>query len=834
MAKSILGSNIVSTRAARQLAGSMVAVLTASMLLAAPARACTGDCDGNDQVSISELMQGINIVLGREPMSQCPEFDSGGDLQVTIDELIGAVKAALDGCPAPIITTVAGTGIAGLNDDGQNPLDTELYLPQDTTWGPDNLLYILDWNNHRIRRIRNGVVETFAGSGYLGDASSDDPKLIDFNHPTNVTFDHDGNMLVAAWHNSLVKKIIVNPDDSAGVVSTIAGTGARAFGGDGGPGTAAKLNLPSSVVVDTNGDVLISDQANFRIRMLDPTQTIYTVAGTGTPGAGGDGGPATAAQLNGPLGQAAAPASRIAIDARNRIYVADTSNNKIRLINEVGEISTIVGTGTAGYSGDGGQAVDAELNTPSDVAITPNGTLYIADTYNSVVRVVKPDGTIDTFAGNGTPGFSGDAGPAKSAELNRPYGVEVAPNGDVYIADTYNQRIRQVSGVSQTPPPTPAPSPTPVIIPCTDQVGSICTYLGTGGTGFSGDGQNRLQTTLYWPFDIEFTPSGRRVFLDWNNHKVREILPDDTVVTIMGTDFVGDGPLDLSDLTPAGADPLTVNLNHPTDVQEFPNGDLAVMCWHNHKIRVIDKSDDRVHVLLGAGPGFKGDGGPASAALVNQPPRGVLDPNGNFFFVDQRNQRIRVIYQFAQNRQNAIIDTIVGDGTAAFNGDGVALTTEVSFPTGGNPEPASGITVGPDGTLYFSDTNNNRVRKVVFSDPGTFKNGVVTTIAGTGDKGYGGDGGQAIAAQLNYPEDLELGPDGNLYFADTDNNRVRMINLTTGVITTVVGNGQNGYSGDGGQATDAELNRPFGVAFDPNGDLYVSDTFNSRIRKVKR
>jgi sugar lactone lactonase YvrE len=816
------------------LAGSIVAVLAASVLLAAPSRACTGDCDGNDQVNISELMQGVNIVLGREPVSQCPEFDTRSDSLVTIDELISAVKASLNGCPAPIITTVAGTGIAGLNDDGQSPLSTELYLPQDTTWGPDGLLYILDWNNHRIRRIKNGVIETFAGSGYLGDASSDDPKLIDFNHPTNVCFDHDGNMIVAAWHNSLVKKIIVNPDDSAGVVSTIAGTGARAYGGDGGPGIQAKLNLPSSVVVDTNGDVIISDQANFRLRQLDTTQTIYTIAGTGTPGAGGDGGPATQAQLNGPLGQSAAPASRIAIDARNRIYIADTSNNKIRLINEVGEISTIVGTGTPGYSGDRGPATQAELNTPSDVAITPNGTLYIADTYNSVVRVVKPDGTIDTFAGNGTPGFSGDAGPARDAELNRPYGVEVSPNGDVYIADTYNQRIRQVSGVSQTPPPTPLPSPTPVIIPCTDQVGSICTYLGTGGTGFSGDGQNRLETTLYWPFDIEFTPSGRRVFLDWNNHKVREILPDETVVTIMGTDFVGDGPPDLSDLTPAGADPLTVNLNHPTDVQEFPNGDLAVMCWHNHKIRVIDKSDDRVHVLVGAGPGFKGDGGPASAALVNQPPRGVLDPNGNFFFIDQRNQRIRVIYQFSQNRQNAIIDTIVGDGMAAFNGDGVALQTEVSFPTGGNPEPASGITVGPDGALYFSDTNNNRVRKVVFSDPGTFKNGVVTTIAGTGDKGYGGDGGQAIDAQLNYPEDLELGPDGNLYFADTDNNRVRMINLTTGVITTVIGNGQNGYSGDGGQATDAELNRPFGVAFDHNGDLYVSDTFNSRIRKVKR
>jgi len=300
----------------------------------------------------------------------------------------------------------------------------------------------------------------------------------------------------------------------------------------------------------------------------------------------------------------------------------------------------------------------------------------------------------------------------------------------------------------------------------------------------------------------------------------------------MGTDFVGDGPKDLSDKTPEGADPLTVDLNHPTDVQEFPNGDLLVMCWHNHKLRVIDKNDGRVHVLLGAGAGFMGDGGPAKDALVNQPPRAVLDPDGNLFFVDQRNQRLRVIYNFSADRGNAIIDTIVGTGTAGFNGDGPALQTQVAFPAGGNPEPASGIAIGSDGTLYFSDTNNNRIRKVVFNDPGVFKDGVVTTIAGTGDKGFAGDGDLAVNAQLSFPEDIEIGPDGNLYFADTDNNRVRMIDLTTGIITTVAGTGESGYSGDGGLANAAKLQRPFGVAFGPDGNLYVSDTFNSRIRKV--
>lgn len=819
--------------AGRHLAMLLVAALVLGGL-ASPAAACCGDCNGDGNVTIDELMRGVRMALGLDGMQQCPSFNVSGDDRITVDELLRGVAASLDGCPSPIITTIAGTGVAGLNDDGQPPTETQLYLPQDTTWGPDSKLYILDWNNHRIRRINDGVVETFAGSGYLGDASSDDPKAIDFNHPTNVCFDHNGDMIVAAWHNSLIKKIDVTPDDQAGVVSTLAGTGARAFGGDEGPGPQAKLDLPSSVVVDTNGDIIISDQANYRLRLLEPNGTIHTIAGTGTPGSAGDDGPATMAQLNGPKGQSAAPASRIAIDSRNRIFIADTGNHKVRMIDEVGKISTIVGTGVAGYNGDNGPAIDAQLNTPSDVAVAPNGTLYIADTSNNAVRVVLTDGTIHTYAGTGVRGFSGDGGPAELAQLDRPYGVEVAPNGNLFIADTHNQRIREVTAVDQGPPPTPRPTPPPVIVPCNGP-GTICTYVGTGGTGFSGDGQDRLHSTIYWPFDIEFTKSGRRVFLDWNNHKVREILSDETLVTIMGTDFVGDGPPALEDRKPEGADPLTVDLNHPTEVLEFSNNqDLLVMNWHNHKLRVIDKSDDRVHVLLGAAAGFAGDGGRAYDALVNQPPHGDFDAQGNFFLIDQRNQRIRVIKNFTVDRENAIIDSVVGTGTAGFNGDGVALQTQVRFPAGGNPEPSGAIAVGPDGTVYFSDTLNNRIRKVVFSDPGVFKNGVVTTIAGTGDAGYGGDGGPAVEARLDYPEDLEIGPDGNLYFADTDNNCVRMIDLTTGVITTVAGTGQSGYSGDGGPATAATFNRPFGVAFDPEGNLYISDTFNSRVRVVLR
>lgn len=811
--------------------GVLIALVALLFAAATPAGACTGDCDGNGEVAINELLQGVNIALGTQPVDACAMFDvAAADGQVSIAELLTAVHASLEGCPAPTITTIAGTGIAGINEDGLPPLESHLYLPQDVTIGPDGRVYIVDWNNHRVRRISGGVVETIAGTGELGEARDGVAIYTQFNHPTNVAFDHEGRLIIAAWHNSLVKRL----DFATGYVENLAGTGARAFGGDGGPGNDARLDLPSSVVVDSNGNIIISDQANYRLRILEPNGIINTYAGTGTPGGAGDGGPALAAQLNGPKGQSAPPASRIAIDARNRVYIADTGNHRIRMIDEAGTISTIAGTGARGYSGDGGPAIEATFDTPSDIAVAANGTLYIADTMNNVVRVVKPNGIVETFAGTGARGFSGDGGPAAAARLDRPYGVGLAPNGAVYIADTHNQRIREVIGVSQAPPPTPRPTPPPEIIPCTDVPGSICTWAGTGGEGYDGEGKHRLETVLYWPFDVAFLPSGRRVLLDWNNHKVREVLGDETIQTIAGTDFVGDGPADLSDLTPEGADPLTVDLNHPTDLEQFPNGDILFMAWHNHKIRVIDHETGRVRVLMGRGANFAGDGGPAKDALVNQPPHGAWDADGNFFVIDQRNQRIRVLYDFATARDEAIIDTIAGTGTPGFNGDGAALATQVRFPTGGNPEPSGGLTVGPDGALYFSDTNNHRIRKIVFGGAADLKDGQVVTVAGTGEKGFSGDGGPALAAQIAYPQDLEFGPDGRLYFADADNHRVRVLDLAAGTITTVAGTGEQGYAGDGGAALDAQLNRPFGIAFDDAGDLYISDTFNSRVRKVKR
>src|SRR5206468_2794443 len=199
-------------------------------------------------------------------------------------------------------------------------------------------------------------------------------------------------LIIACWHNSKVKRV----DLTTGLVVNIAGTGQRAYGGDGGPANQAKMDLPSSVCVDSAGNVLISDQANFRIRRLGTDGLLNTIGGTGVAGYAGDNGPALQAMIRSPIGQSAPPAGRIDIDSQDRIYIADTGNHAVRRIDPDGAIHTVAGTGTAGYSGDGGPAASAKLNTPSDVAVTPDGTLYIADTMNNVVRKVAPDGTITT------------------------------------------------------------------------------------------------------------------------------------------------------------------------------------------------------------------------------------------------------------------------------------------------------------------------------------------------------------------------------------------------------------------------------------------------------
>lgn len=335
--------------------------------------------------------------------------------------------------------------------------------------------------------------------------------------------------------------------------------------------------------------------------------------------------------------------------------------------------------------------------------------------------------------------------------------------------------------------------------------------------GFNGDGKAVRDSMLYYPLDIEFAPDGAPWVVDWNNHKVRKVVGG-KFQTVMGS-FVGDGDGTPADWTAPGIDGTLCNLNHPTDIQFRPDGSFILDSWHNHKIRSFAGTSE--FVMAGRGYGFEGDGGPFGKALLNQPKAIQLAPDGTLYILDQRNQRIRKV-DTAGN-----ISTVVGKGTAGFSGDGAdPLLAELNFEAGPSPQPSGALAMDSQGRLYISDGLNHRIRRVDF---GTNK---IETIAGTGTAGFSGDGGPALQAQLNNARDLEFGPDGRLYVADTENHRIRAIDLTSGIITTVAGTGKAGEGGELQEATKIDLNRPFGIGFDKAGDLFIADTFNNRIVRV--
>lgn len=369
---------------------------------------------------------------------------------------------------------------------------------------------------------------------------------------------------------------------------------------------------------------------------------------------------------------------------------------------------------------------------------------------------------------------------------------------------------------------TESPPPPPVEVS-----GTITTWAGTGLAGWgSGNGHLPSETNLFAPTDLTFTSTGDVYIADWDNHAIRHAPSGGVVGTVMGDQggYPGDGPEALSgfsDLTAPGCPGGAIYLNHPTHVIELDDGRILVTCWHNHKLRILDPVTDLAFVECGRGVGFAGDNGPISGALFNQPSQTAQGPDGSLYVLDQKNQRIRKI------SPTDTITTVVGTGVKGFNGDGDGLVTrQISQPTGSQPQPGGSLIFDAQGRLYLSDVENHRIRRIDFALDR------IETIAGNGVAGFGGDDGQATEASLNNPRDLVFGPDGRLYVADELNNRVRAIDLSTGIITTVAGDGLKSFGGDGGPATLAHLNRPAGLDFDADGNLYIADSYNHRIRRV--
>ena len=309
--------------------------------------------------------------------------------------------------------------------------EARLSFPYGVGLDSDGGIYVADSGHLRVRRVDGSTIRTVAGTGEGGNSGDGGPAIEANTTCHGVAVSNDGAVYFASIENNNVRKI-----DPAGTISTLTGNGSRGYSGDGGPAIRAQLSGPWDIDVARDGTVFIADTGNNRIRRVDTLDRIDTVAGSGAAGFSGDGGPAVQAQLNGPRD--------VAVDPSGALTIADGENHRVRRVDETGRISTVAGTGTPGFGGDGGMATDAQLNNPHGVAIAADGSLYIGDLFNNRVRRVDRNGYISTVAGTGAHGFSGDGGPGVRAELAYPRAVAVDATGAVFIADINNNRIRKL------------------------------------------------------------------------------------------------------------------------------------------------------------------------------------------------------------------------------------------------------------------------------------------------------------------------------------------------------------------------------------------------------
>jgi RHS repeat-associated protein len=336
------------------------------------------------------------------------------------------------------ITPEAGDGHPGAGGDGGPATQAQLRHPTDVVVAADGNVYIADHQNHRVRRVgTDGVITTVAGNGqpgYFGDGGPATQARL--YNPYAIAVGPDGSLFIADSVNNRIRRV-----GRDGIITTVAGTGIGGYSGDGGPATAARLNSPMGVAVWPDGSLLIADYQNHRVRRVGPDGTITTVVGTGLAGYNGDNMPAAQARLYNPI--------RVVTGPDGSFYIADLNNQRIRRVGPDGIISTVAGNGTSGFSGDGGPATEAQLNSPIGISLAGDGSLYIGDSANARVRRVEPDGTIWTAAGEGLAGDTGDGGLPAVARLDSPAGVDIAPDGNLHIADTDNSRAREVAPVTK-------------------------------------------------------------------------------------------------------------------------------------------------------------------------------------------------------------------------------------------------------------------------------------------------------------------------------------------------------------------------------------------------
>ena len=617
---------------------------------------------------------------------------------------------------------------------------------------------------------------TFTGDGFNAMAAF-------LSTPAGIALDSDGNLFISDEGNSRVRRV----DATTGIVTTVAGSGVRGCADNGVLATAGALSFPAGLVVDASGNFLIADRDCDIIYKVDATTGVMTwLAGGGGVFEGffGDGDPATQATLSDPF--------ILALDGAGNLFFSDRGHNVIRRVDATtGIITTVAGNRLFGPTGDGGLARETALDLPRGIALDRDDNLFIAETLSHRIRRVDATtGIITTVAGiRGESGFTEDGGLAAEAAIEFPLAVVFDGSGNLLFSDA-TERIRKVDA----------------------STGILTTVAGTGEFRFSGDGGPATEAAIAQPLELLVDGVGDLLVSDTFNNRIRKVDATTGIIkTVAGTGergFLGDG----GRATEAA-------LRDPRGLLVDGDGNMLISDSGNSRVRKVDATTGIITTAAGTGKvGLSGDGGPATEAAVGT--AGIaLDSNGNLFIVHTLANRIRRV-----DATTGIITTVAGSGprglgTGSFSGDGEPATeATLNLPVA--------VAVDGAGNLFISDSSNHRIRGV---DATT---GIITTVAGTGLQGFSGDGSPATEARLLFPDGVALDGAGNLFLADRRNDRIRRLDATTDIIETVAGTGQEGFSGDGGLAAEANLWEPKGVAVDVEGNLFIVDRSNGRIRRV--
>jgi len=769
-------------------------------------------------------------------------------------------------------------------------------------------------------------IYTIGGSytwGYSGDGGPATFAELRGNGLQGVAVDGSGNVYLIDSEDNVVRKVAA----STGIITTIAGTGVAGHTGDNGPASSAELWEPTSLAVDGNGNIFIGEAGDRVVRRIDAgTGTITTFAGNPS-GSGSIGGPAIDFNLygingvacdhsgnlyiaegvdivevnvgtgniseiaglsngNSFVGNALFSAQGIAVDGSGNIYTSQGYGGSVVFkISFRGALSIFAGTETPPFGGDGGPATSAMLYWPVGLAVDGAGNVYIADDFDQAIREVNTSGIINTVAGTLLDPYSagGDGGPAADAGLFYPQAIAADAAGNVYFADQITDRIRKITAPA-APPSTPAAAPEFSLAPGTypgaqtltmtdatagaeiyvslngtapttssqgyhgpiDITGSatvqaiavapgflpspltsetytittpptalISTVAGDNTYGFLGMGGPATSASMENLQAVAFDGSGNLYIADYGNSVVWMVSASTGNISVVaGTGTSGNGA--------DGGQATATELNHPSGVAIDKLGNLYISDTGNGRIRMVAAQTGIITTIAGPGvPGTLGDGGPATSAYLNGPAGIAFDQSGNLYIADgiinTAGTDTGLVRMIAAN--TGTISTVAGGGTQGNVGDG-GLATAAYL---GDP---ADVALDAAGNLFILDGGEERIRKVNAST------GIITTVAGNGEFGSSGDGGLATAAEIAVEQGIRVDGSGNVYFSDDGENTIRRVDAATNIVTTIAGDGYFGYGGNGGAATMAELYNPLGLAFDASGSLYIADESNAVVRKV--